>query len=157
MLVENTKPKLTHLSASVMLKPGINFVEDEAWEKFAALKFVAAKLASGDLRVMEPPKAAEPPNFALPPPAKPTVSAPVAPTDADKDAAGKVDPKDPSGALSDYSAADAVKIVQATLDRALLETWVVAEKRKTVIEALEKQLDKLDPTDADKDAAAGED
>lgn len=48
---------------------------------------------------------------------------------------------------------DALALVRATFDKALLERWAVSESRKPVLDALERQLDglKLPKKDASKE------
>lgn len=48
--------------------------------------------------------------------------------------------------LEKFSAAQAIELVEETVNGELLLEWQAAEKRGGVLAALQKQLDKLDPT-----------
>jgi hypothetical protein len=65
-------------------------------------------------------------------------------------ATGKVKPlEEPAakaGSIRDMNVGEAVKLVGETVDTALLDKWTVEESRKTVLEAIERQLEKLQPS-----------
>lgn len=48
--------------------------------------------------------------------------------------------------LSDFTEAKAIKLVNETIDKALLEEWKASEQRAKVLLAISGQLDKIDPT-----------
>lgn len=133
MLIENIKPRLTHIKPGVMLKPGISFVDDAVWAEFATTKFGKILINEGDLRVVEGSQS-------------PTTSSS---HDMQLGAEGLPDAQHPAAsALAGYSEKEAIKNVKGTYDRSLLDAWSTTETRRAVIEAIEKQLDKLKPTQA---------
>lgn len=143
MLVENTKPRLVHLSGTKALKPGVNHVVEADWAKAKKLPLIKTLLASGELveAGADPEVESEAPAAPVAPPAEalPLNKREVAPEGAK--------------ALEGKNAGEAIDLVSRTLDRSLLEAWFVEEKRVTVLAAIEKQLDKLQPTEADIQAA----
>lgn len=117
MLVENTKPKIVHIAEGLIVKPGVNFVADAAWRTFAASRFGQGKIDEGTMKVIEAPQAA----------------------------GGSDKAPDASSALAAYDDKGAIKIVESTLDRSLLETWSTIDQRKSVLKAIDKQMEKLKP------------
>lgn len=51
--------------------------------------------------------------------------------------------------LTDFSEDEAVKIVASTFKREMLQNWLDGDNRSKVRRALEKQIDKLDPSKQD--------
>ena len=55
------------------------------------------------------------------------------------------DEGDEGSDLSQYSATDAIALVKETTDVGLLNKWKAAESRKTVNDAIDSQLEDIDP------------
>lgn len=129
IIVENKKPKLTHLAPGVTLRPGVNVLkttkEEEAWASYSKTKVGKAKLESDSLVVVDSTVLASPD-----------------------------DDDEPGSLLAGYAEKEALRLVKATLDAALLEQWAAEESREKVASAIAKQLEKLAVTEADKKANA---
>lgn len=108
------------------LIPGVNEVDGKVWEEFRKSPAIKHYIAEGEIEEME--------------------------LVAGKDNVAGSAPFD----LTALNQKDAVGLVKATFDKALLERWAEAESRKGVLDALEKQMDALklapkDETDPEED------
>jgi hypothetical protein len=135
MKVRNNAPRLIVLGGKLNLVPGLNQVADAIWLQATAnpgpvlLHFFESKT----LEVLEAPKGAEAPAApAAPAPSKAAEKAAARPVD---------DGKTGDENLSGLSAEEAVSFVADCLDRETLEAWKKGEKRKTVLAAIDEQLE----------------
>ncbi len=53
---------------------------------------------------------------------------------------GEIVPQEEDKDIADLNAKDAIELIEDTFNVALLEEWKAGEERKTVIEAIEKQI-----------------
>jgi len=103
-------------SKTMILKPGINEMSDKDWAKMKDHQKFKKMLEDGDMEVVK--------------------------KDNEKSKSGG----EVASNLAEMKASDATKVVEQTLDKELLESWLEGEERVTVQRALDKQLKKLEYT-----------
>lgn len=123
-------------AAGLRFLPGVNSVDQAAWEKAKAeLPLVRHRVKDGQLA-----------ELATPAPAEPAAGGAEAPAANDKGGFAKLD---------GFNAKEATELVGKTFDPALLAFWQETEGRKGVLAAIEGQLAKIDPANKDDDKEKG--
>lgn len=127
MKVKNNDVRLITLGGGKLnLVPGLNQVEDKLWTECTANPGAVLKHLFKEklLEVLDAPKGAA---ASAPEPDDEEAEAPPAKTGDEN--------------LSELKADEAISLVAECLDRDTLEAWKRGERRKTVLEAIEQQLE----------------
>jgi len=127
-------PKDAHGNARVgqrrmVLKPGVNDVDDDLWIKCKANPRVMQRVREGTLEILEEPEKGDKPQASTP---------------ADRMAVG----------LGELNVRDAKRLIKETIDVPLLEAWADVDDRKGVLEAIDIQLGKVTKNTNDEDVVA---
>ena len=102
------------MSGPLVIRPGANAIKDSDWNELKKHPTVQKMLSAGFFKVL-----------------------------LDKDPPAKEEGADEVFDLASVNSKKATEIVENTLDESLLTSWMQAEDRKGVLNAIEKQLEKI--------------
>lgn len=156
MLIKNNTARLINLGGFARLIPGVNDVEDGAWDKAQEIELVRKMLEPMEgedtpwLEVVGESEGGDAGDGG----AKQVFTASVSGTSAPGPTpTGGTGTGTGSTSLTGMNVKDAGATISETYDAKLLTRWRQGETRSTVLDAIDKQLEKVKLTEAEKSSA----
>jgi len=115
MMIKNNEARIHKLGNSVTLMPGVNEIDGAAWKEAKKILVVQELVKSGVLEVVGKGSSHE--------------------------EEGEESEEEANESIDNMTVADASALIGETFDKALLNKWKKADKRKGVHDAIEAQLE----------------